>query len=467
MTPAGPPPFRLSQRAVVESFGGFGVQLNQHVYAAITGLPEERFHDLEEKVVSLRPHVVRLFYNDRQEGDPADPAQTQAQKDKWASLVRTARLAQRAGAAIDLTWQSGALATRPERDRSMRRFSDVIGRLTTAAGVTNLRWAAIQNEPNSPPSRGHAKIVTPARLGELYRLLDQRLAERGLRDRLGFMGGDLLEGSRDPSSPLNQQRWLAYLSRHLADLLDAYSVHIYWDYDDPGRFQRRLAGVRRIVDALPQPKPVYVTEFGIRSKDRRQRGVVDPGTFRDRQGALPLCQTNVAAFQQAWFQVRAAQLGFTGTMKWDCHFGRYDQGRQAYYAIGPPGADGWPLYPAYFLLQLFTLTTAPGWRVLAVEPADRGDSRQLAALSGPDGELTIFGLDRGGALLNSTSSRKVEYRIGGLPPGRRLDLLLWNRTGGGRLVRDGAVTTDPDGSARLRAPLHSVFALTSKPLPAL
>ena len=244
-------------------------------------------------------------------------------------------------------------------------------------------------------------------------------------------------------------------------------MHIYWDYDDPGRFQRRLADVRRTVDRLTQRRPIYVTECGIRSKDRRGQGVVDPGTFRDRNGAIPLCQTNVAAFQQAWFQIRAAQLGYSGALKWDCHFGRYDRGRQAYYAIGPPGRNGWPLYPTYFLLQLFTLSTSPGWRVLAVAQADPGDSRQLAAFAGPGGELTVFGLDRGGARLNGTSSRTVDYRIGGLPPGRRLELLLWNRAGGGRLVVDGTVTTDSAGRAAVRAPLHSVFALTSKTLPAL
>ena len=459
--------FELTSRVLVPSFGGCGVQLNQHVYAKITGLAADRFQELEERVVALKPHLVRFFYNDRQAGDPSGTGQTNAQKDRWASFVRTAELAQRSGAAINVTWQSGRLATRAERETSMARFAGVLQHLVAKNGISNLRWVTLQNEPNTPPRKGQVKAVTPERLGEMYELLDRRLDRHGLREQIRFMGGDLIEGSRDPHSPLNQRPWFAYMSSQLSELLDAYSIHVYWDYDDVGRFQRRLADVHRIVGSLANRRPVFVTEYGVRGKDRGVRGVIDPGNFRDGPRRIPLCRTNIAAFQHAWFQILSAQLGYAGTVKWDCHFGRYDRGRQAYYAIGEPTVDGWPLYPMYFLLRLVTLTTGAGWRVVALDQAKRAaGTKRVAAFAGGAEEVTFLGLDTRGATLNGVSPVRVDYALGGLPPRTPLRLLLWNRAGDGKLDVDTTLTADSAGIARIRAPLHSVFALTSKALPA-
>ena len=59
-----------------------------------------------------------------------------------------------------------------------------------------------------------------------------------------------------------------------------------------------------------------------------------------------MARTNIAAFQQFWFNLESAQLGFAGTAKWDAYWGKYDAGTQAYWMIGPP-EEGWPLFPAY------------------------------------------------------------------------------------------------------------------------
>jgi hypothetical protein len=444
---------------LVPGWAGCGVQFNQHVYAAITGVPEEQFADLHDKVAALAPQLVRIFYNDRQEGVPSDPEQTAGQRDKWNSFVRTATLAQQAGATINVTWQSGPLVTPQERETSMTRFADVLDRLVTTGGITALRWVTIQNEPNAPPRTGEVKAVTPERLGALYRILDQRLADSGLREQVRFMGGGLVEGSRDPKSPYNQQQWFAYMSDHLADILDAYSAHIYWNYDDVGRFQQRLRDVHQITNALANRKPVFITEYGTRAADRTPAN--DPGNFRD---GTPLGRTNVAAFQHAWFQILAAQLGYAGTIKWDCYYGRYDRATQAYYAIGPPGPEGWSLYPMYFLLRLVTMTTDPGWRVLDVQRS-AASTKQLTAFAGDAGELTILGLDSRGALLNTASRTRSSYTIGGLPPHSSFALLLWNRAGGGQVVVDSTIAADANGVATITVPLQAVFALTTKSAP--
>jgi hypothetical protein len=461
------PDFELTPRVLVKSYGGAGVQFNQHTYAAISGVPEERFHDLEAKIAALRPQLVRIFYNPRQDGDPADPNRTKVQADNWNSVVRTAKLARDVGATINVTWQSGPLATPGERRTSMAAFAEALDRLVTMNEIPNLRWVTIQNEPNTAPKKGAQKNVTPDRLAEMYERLDKLLAASGLRRQIRFMGGDLIEGSTNAHSLINQRRWFEHMSAHLSAVLDAYSVHIYWTYDDPARFETRLTDVRRIVDQLANKEPVYVTEYGTRGKNRGLKGVVDPGVFVGGKEPIRICETNVAGFQSAWFQIRAAQLGFAGTVKWDCHFGKYDRGTQAYYALGQPTTNGWPTYPTYHALKLVTATTQAGWSVREVRPASLGDPRKLVAFGDPAGAITILGLDSRGAQLNGTSAKKAPYSVGGLPARTEFQLVLWNRAGGGKLVLEKPVTTDAAGVARLTVSLHAVFALTTKPLPPL
>lgn len=423
----------MLSRVLVPNSSGSGAQFNQHVYAAITGAPLETFSDLEQKVFRLEPQLVRFFYNDRQET---------ASRDQLESFLLTAELAQRTGATINITWQSGGVAT---PDRSMGRFADVLAYLATSRGLTNIRWATIQNEPN-------ATRITPAQNGAMYRALDRHLAAAGVRAQIRFMGGDLVQD--------NQRVWFRYMASRLADVLDAYSVHVYWDYWDVAKFRRRLADVKRIVGGLPESgrKPVFVTEYGVRG--RRTAGVPVPGAFAD---GTPMARTTIAGFQQAWFQILATQLGYAGTVKWDCYYGKYDRGTQAHYAIGP-WREGWPLFPTYFLLRLVTATTEPGWKAVALErrqPSAR--TKYLAAFAGPAGELTILGLDSRGAGLNGVSSSEVSYTIGGLQPRASFTLVLWNRTGGGQNEVVAEVAVDDAGVATVAVPLHAVFALTTRP----
>jgi hypothetical protein len=125
----------LTAQERVRSLVGCGVQFNQHVFAAITGAPQERFPDLEDKVLRLAPQFVRLFFHDKQ---------ASAAPDKRESFVRTAKLAQQAGATINITWQSGDLVTPEARAKSMSRFADVLDELVTTHDVGSLRWVTIR-----------------------------------------------------------------------------------------------------------------------------------------------------------------------------------------------------------------------------------------------------------------------------------------------------------------------------------
>jgi hypothetical protein len=427
------PDFEVTSRVLVPSTTGSGAQFNQQVYAAISAVPLARFAELERKVLQLEPQFVRIFYNDRQAASA---------RDQLESFLLTAELAQRAGATINVTWQSGGVA---QPEQSMRRFADVLAYLTRSRGLSNLRWATVQNEPNSTK-------ITPAQNGAMYRALDRHLTAAGAREQVRLMGGDLVQ--------TNQRGWFQYMATHLADLLDAYSVHIYWDYWDTAKFTRRLTEVQRIVAGLPASgrKPVFVSEYGVRG--RRVADVPAPGTYADGR---PLGQTRIAAFQHAWFLIAATQLGYAGTAKWDCYFGKYDRGTQAYYVIGAV-KENWPLYPTYHMLRLVTATSQPGWKVVAVDRGATARTKQLTAFAGPERELTILGLDAAGATLDDTSPKQAGYAIGGLPSGAKFTLVVWNRDGAGANEVVGPIAADAAGVARVTVPLHAVFALTTTPV---
>jgi hypothetical protein len=301
--------FQLNPRPV-QVFGGCGVQLNQHSLAQVTldALPkgsskdadalEALRADLHAKVRRLAPQVVRIFFNNDQQGVPFDEKkprtainkpQGPGQKNRWASFVDTVKLADEIGALINITWQGGSLQSAEIRKTAMTRFANAL-QLLVDDRVENLRWVTVRNEPNTAPGR-----LKPADLGDAYRRLDRLLVARGLRKQIALMGGDLKEGSRESSSPINQKLWFEAFARHMPDVVfDSISTHIYWNYNSPKRFQTRLDDVRHFLNALSTKDgdnqqvhyhlPVYVTEFGVRGPDFNTKGVIDPGNFHGPGG---------------------------------------------------------------------------------------------------------------------------------------------------------------------------------------
>jgi hypothetical protein len=449
-----------SSRLVLDKLGGYGVQMNGHVYAGVLPAPPASMPDLEAKVKALEPQLVRVFFSEQQELIP----------ERLDSFVKTVQLAQDAGATINITYQSASRA-RLNPVKFMSDFGAVLDNLVRVRGLTNVRWITIQNEPNSTN-------VTLQQYEALYRALDARLVALGLREQIRFMGGDLVEDGGAGGVIPDHHAWWDYMAQHMNDLLDAYSVHIYWNYWDIPRMEFRLKDVRAIVDALPAGarKPVYVTEFGVRGIIKLADGttIPQPGNWQD---GTPLAQTNIAAFQQLWFDIAAAQLGYTGIVKWDAFWGKYDSSyRAAHYLIGPP-EEGWPLYPAYHAFRMLLQTTERGWQVLGVDPwtdddwklspegtADDQPEKEIVAYKGPAGELTIAGLDSHGRDLNAASTESPEYSIGGLAPFTSFKLVVWNGDGNGQNAVAGTLTANEAGVVRFIVPLQAAFALTTVPV---
>jgi hypothetical protein len=426
------------------TLGGYGAQMNQNLYASITGAPFSALADLESKVIAQRPGLVRVFFNDVQARDFPDRLQ---------SFYKTLQLAQNAGAAINVTLQStGSLTLGP----ATTRFANVLNTAVKTFGISNLRWVTIQNEPNGATKPDGTPSFVPADIEPWYRTLDTKLRALGLRDQIHFMGLDLVL--------TDQQTWFDYAATHMSDLLDAYSIHVFWDYWDTAKLESRLQGVHDIVAAMPAAarKPVYSMEYGVRGiRSIGTTTFVDPGVW-DATQQIPVTETNVNAFQQAWFDVLAAQLGFAGTVKWDSYYSKYDNGSQAYFMLGHWDENGiWRVNPIYDVVRLFTRVTRPGWSVTTVEPDSPLDTRLAASYAGPSGQLTVVGLDRSGGQVNGVSTVLVPYAISGLPASSTFQLVEWNRDGDGRTAPAGTVTTDDAGVASFLVPQQAVFALTN------
>ena len=445
---------------LVTGLGGYGAQFNQHVYAPITGAPPESFPEMEQKAKELGAQLVRIFYNDNWEERRADAAPN------LASFYRTVQLAQDAGATVNITYHAVNVA-KLNPVASMSHFAGVLEELVRGRGNTNVRWVTVGNEPNSTG-------LTLTEYEALYRALHEQLLARGLRDQIQIMGGDLVEAGTAVGS--NHRNWFNYMVEHMNEIIDAYSVHIYWNFHNIPRMEFRLRDVYQVVTQELAPegrKPTYIMEFAVRGRNPFPAKPAPLHAFYD--DGTEMRKTNIAAFQTLWFFIASAQLGYTGTAKWDAYWGMYDlssPGNQSYWLTGT-AAEGWPLFPTYHSLRLLLQTTRRGWEVVQVAPWDESDWRvdvpdqqekELVAYAGSDGAVTVTGLDTHARLLNTSSPQAPAYSIGGLPANKEFTLAVWNAAGDGKNTVAGTVTTNAAGVARFAVPLHAAFALTTVPV---
>ena len=461
-------------RLVLPSFGGYGAQFNNHLYAPITPTPPNGYGGLEAKVTALEPQLVRIFYNDNWEANADGTHPAPEYQLNYESFVNVVELAQQAGATVVVSFQSLSAATRTNPGPAMAKYADVLSDLVKNHGLTNVRWAEVGNEPNDPNG-----LTTLDQYNGLYRALDAELKARGLREQIHLMGGGLVEST----GAKNHYLWLKWIAQNMGDVVDAYAEHIYWWYDKPGRLEFRLRDIRRLAtQELPesQRKPMYLMEFGV-------RGYPNCGSqpvFANRY-YLPDCtemwRTNIAAFQQLWFTIHTAQLGFTGAAKWDAYQAVYDRTSvraQIHWMIGP-GSEGFPLFPTYYAMYMLFHTMERGWSVVGVDPwesndwnaptapggetADDTPEKEITAFASPGGgDLTLVGLDTHGKDLNTVSTEPApEYSIGGLPANKTFNLVVWNATGDGTNSVAAPVLTNAAGVARFHVPVQAAFALTT------
>ena len=464
---------------------GYGAQFNMHLYAPVTPWPAGLgYGDIEEKVKKLEPQLVRIFYNENWDAnlDSLHPEW----RENYASFVKAVELAQAAGATIDISYQSLSTGTRTTPEPAMAKFADALAELVRTRGLTNVRWAEVGNEPN-----GNSGGVTLEQYNALYRALHAQLVARGLREQLQLMGGGLIEISAQGTEDRHHYVWMKWIAEHMSDVIDGYAEHVYWWYDRSGRLEYRLRDTYNLMTrelSAAQRKPTYMMEFGIRGYNSctgKPTLAMANHLYYRPDGCTDIWRTNIAGFQQLWFNIASAQLGVAGSAKWDAFWGRYDNSsinNQLYWMVGPP-TEGSPITPTYNAMSLLFHVTEPGWQIIGLDPwvdddwgvpayevvggASSSDEpeKELVGYAGPNGQLTIMGLDTNGKELNTVSSEPAPaYSIGGLPAHTDFNLAVWNATGDGTNSIAGTVTTNAAGVARFEVPLQAAFALTTVPM---
>ena len=454
-----------AHNVVVPDFEGYGAQMNGYVYTAqndptrgFTGNePPVDIENLEAKVKDMKPGLSRIFLS------PA--AYLPGNQNLMDSVYKTVELAQKSGANVNITWwfidraaKNDPVIQQQLMQQDMAEFASTLVDLVVNHKLTAVKQITIQNEVDT-------SWVTPQLYEQYYRLLDLELRNAGIRDQIKFVGGDLVIN--------NQATWFNYMAAHMGDVLDGWSVHIYWNYWDTAYMQSRLNGILAVYNAIPadERKPLSVTEYGVRGiKTLNGKTImdVDPyrkgaltatiaGYYQDPSGNIaPVNETNIAAFEQAWFNMISVNDGFVGMSKWDFFRAQYDFTYQDHSLIGylfnpAPDQDRWPLRPSYYMEWLMANTTGQHWQVLG--QSGTSGAKLITPFRSPTGDLTLFAL--------STNQAAGSVTVGDLPQGTEFHVLLWNADGSGKVTDGGHVNAGITGTVTIAVPAGGMAALTT------
>lgn len=464
-------------QVVVPDFEGFGAQMNENVYTAqndptrgFTGnQPPQDVADLESKVKALHPGLSRIFLS--------SAAYQPGNQNLMDSFYQTIELAQSAGARVNITWQS---LTHPSNklttdqaetyiNTDMQNFEATVNDLVKNHGITVIQELTVQNEADSA-----AYLTSNMALYEYaYRQLDASLKQDGIRDHIKLVGGDLVLNGQWP--------FFLYMAQHMDDVLDGWSEHIYWTYNNAGYMITRLDGILADMTTLKNEgyntKPLSITEYGVRGiMTVNGQKIMDANPYRN--GALtatlagyyqaadgtltPISETNIGAYQQAWFNMVSVNDGFIGMSKWDFYRAQYDFSYQDYSLIGyvfnpAAGQDRWPLRPSYYMEWLMANTTGQHWQVMG--QSGSSGAKLITPFRGPEGELTLFAM--------STDETASTVTIGDLPRDTEFHVLVWNADNSGNVTDGGQINTGGNGIVTVNAPAGGMVALTTAQTTAL
>jgi len=464
-----------SRQTVVPDFEGYGAQMNSNLYTSLSNsannwinYPPDDVANVEAKVKDMKPGLSRIFLS------PIN--YVSGNENLMDSFYKTVELAQAAGARVNITWwylrhvSTNYTTEQTAIDQDMHNFADTLNDLVTNHGITAIKEITVQNEADSVSwIKNNMSLYDYA-----YRQLDYYLKQDGLRDQIKFVGGDLVLNGQMP--------FFTYMANNMDDVLDGWSEHIYWSYWEPGYMITRLDGILADMQVLQSDglpiKPLSITEYGVRGiktlngspiKDVNpyRNGALTntlAGYYQSSDGTLtPVNETNIAAFQQARFNMQAADDGYIGFSKWDFYRAQYDFSYQDYSLIGylfnpDPGVDQWPLRPAYYMEWLMANTTGQDWQVLGYHGSS--GTKLITPFRSPSSALTLFEMN--------TSAAATSVSVGDLPANTAFNVLVWNADGSGKVTTASGVNSGPTGTVSVNVPTQAMVALTTvatNPLP--
>jgi hypothetical protein len=284
----------------------------------------------------------------------------------------------------------------------------------------------------------------------LYRLLDRELRHLEIRHTVDLVAGDLVL--------TGQKEWLRYIRNNMDksrpdfdSVVDGYSIHVYWApgggrHGFPQQLENRLKGLAAQCKALGIDKPVYVTEFGVKTH-------LKPAPDGKGSGRRIEFSRDVA-FQHAWFMALAPQYGCAGLVKWvlyrtdrRCAWGEWGM-------IDAPNLPGGniPLGRAhtYWVTKLFNHLVGPNWKASGFGRSNDGTAL-VSRFTGPADESVV--------VLNRREKAQ-QIVVDRLRP-RSYFVADWN--GGPAREREHPLTPT-DKALQFTVPARSVIALSTRPL---
>ena len=231
---------------------------------------------------------------------------------------------------------------------------------------------------------------------------------------------------------------------NMNDILDAYSVHIYWNYWDIPRMEFRLRDVRQIVtEELPAEarKPVFVTEFGVRGiLNFPGKPAFQPGYWED---GTQMSRTNIEAFQMLGLTSCRRSSASAATVKWDAYWGKYAADYNAVVVAhlsrrGGLAADARLPRAAAVAADDGARLAVPRCRPVGRPTTGKLDAddrpfdqpeKEVAAFAGPNGDLTLMGLDTHGRALNAAAAGHARIQHRRASAVYHFNLVLWNGSG--------------------------------------
>ena len=451
---------------------GYGAQFDCELFTKRgqpTDCTQDQLDTLKQHINKLKPGHSRIFVTaEAIESSPEGIAERRA-------LMKTVEIAQQSGANVNLTWWSGPYYAdapaeiRPCRPRAHgkfigdKRMKGFAGVIEEARGIGDcITHVTIQNEVNYHDIGMQCNVAESQKLYKrLYSILDSELSARpdplglkpNLRRAVDFVGGDLVSGGMNGVTGSNERDWLAFMQRAMKPpLLDGYSIHVY---TAPGGFRRldtRMAGLRDQIEELGIELPIYVTEYGIKTRSDK----LEPGVL----GGKNLEDTVEAAFDHAWFNALAPQYGCVGFSKWVLY--RTDGPDRKFHGWGvicPPQARFKPLPPTYYVMWLFNHLVDQGWSAAGLWRS----SDKLALVSkfaAPEGgNHSVVALNRGRG--------RLDLQIPGLRPRFPYRCVIWNAQGAktaGMINGMRPVLSSDQGTVSLTVRRNELVAASTRPI---
>ena len=453
------PPYLKVPEAVMRPLLGYGAQMFTDLFTAGPQIPPA----LASRLGPLAAGHSRIFV------EPV--AVKNANGTRRKALLGALAFAQKAGANVNLTWWSGPYFRDPNNpseagflgDELMRGFADFLLKIRKPFPcVTHL---TIQNEPNSHDiGREHKVQKSFAVYERLYRALHDELHKRDdplvsgqkLDKAFQLVGGDLVLGGPDGIPHSNQDDWIRFMQQHMRDVLDGYSIHVYWKSGDYRRFETRLSNLLN----LQIGKPVYVTEYGVRGPDfQTPDRMFEQGSLHGKN----VEDSIESGFQHAWFNALAPQYGAVGFAKWACS--RIDTGQTKPAGPRRPQRDAGMICGVgrnfeathnYRVTGLFNKIAGKGSRAAAF--GKTGDILVgVFTIPGGHQSAVVLNRGRGASDLQLTGRRLI--------PNRSYNRASWNEHGDGRVnTQLPKLSADGNGNATLKLPGHSLVALSTRAL---